>query len=83
LGPTRYVPPEPVAVLTVTPAAAGAAADVLLDDDGALVAAAAVAALELELLPHPATINPAVASAATPAMRNLPVLRLAIVLLPH
>ena len=79
------MPPEPVAVLTVTPTAAGAAADVLLEDDGALVAAAAVAALEveLELLPHPATINPAVASAATPAMRNLPVLRLAIVLLPH
>jgi hypothetical protein len=36
-------------------------------------------ALELLALPHPATIKPAVASAATPAMRNLPVLRLAMV----
>jgi hypothetical protein len=35
--------------------------------------------LELFELPHPAMINAAVASAATPTMRNLAVLRLAIV----
>jgi hypothetical protein len=77
-GPARYVPPEPFAVSTVTPLAADAALDVVDEDAGA---AADVALLELELfeLPHPAAIRAAVASAATPTMRNFAVLRLAIV----
>ncbi|HEY1518456.1 MAG TPA: hypothetical protein VGF91_18660 [Solirubrobacteraceae bacterium] len=40
---------------------------------------AAEAELELDVLPHPATITAAVISAATPATRNLPVLRPAII----
>jgi hypothetical protein len=54
-----------------------ATADVVADAElvGAGAAAAAVV-LELELLtlPHPATIKAAVASAATPNMRNFAVL---------
>jgi hypothetical protein len=78
LGPTRYVPLEPFAVLTVTPVVA-ATGDVVADAEVVGVGAAAAAAvLELELLalPHPATITAAVASPASPSRRNFAVLRL-------
>jgi hypothetical protein len=54
--------------------AAGAAALVLDEDAGG----AAALVLELLELPHPAMIRAAVASAAAPTMRNLAVLRMAI-----
>jgi hypothetical protein len=63
--------------LTIALPVAVAAVD---EVDGA-AAEAGVLALEFELdeLPHPATITAAVASAATAATRNLPVLRLVII----
>jgi hypothetical protein len=65
----------------VVTAAADVVTDVELVDPGA-AAAVAVLVLELLALPHPATIKAAVASAATPNMRNFAVPRLVICSLP-
>jgi hypothetical protein len=58
------------------PAAAAVDEAAAIDEVDALAAAAE---LELDVLPHPATITAAVVSAAIPATRNLPVLRPAII----
>ncbi|HUA71955.1 MAG TPA: hypothetical protein VMA96_12750 [Solirubrobacteraceae bacterium] len=74
------MPAEPFAVSIATPLAAAAVVDAVDDADVvAAGAAAAVALVELLELPHPAMIKAAVASAATPPMRNFAVLRLAMV----
>jgi hypothetical protein len=54
----------------------------VVDVAGVVAAAAVAVVVELELLalPQPATIKAAVASAATPTIRNLAVIRLAIVI---
>jgi hypothetical protein len=85
LGPARYVPLEPLAVLTMTPLAAAALLDEVDEEAGAAALdavdeEAGVDALPVLLeLPHPAMIRAAVASTATPPMRNFGVLRLAMV----
>jgi hypothetical protein len=79
----RYVPPEPFAVPTATPVAAAVdVLDVLEDDDEDAAGAAAELVLELLALPQAASTTAEVASAATPAARNFPVVRVAIILLP-
>jgi hypothetical protein len=78
-GPTRYFPWAPLAVLIETPL--GAALEAALEDAPAPYGeglAAGLAAVELLLLPHPATITAATTAATLPpsfslrAMVNLP-----------
>ena len=70
----------PFAVLIMTPVVVDAADVVTVAELVDVGAAAAAVVLELELLalPHPATINAAIATPATPTTRNFAVLRLAI-----
>jgi hypothetical protein len=75
LGPTRYVPAGPFAVLIAVPAEA-AAVDAVDEEAGG--AAAAACELELLELPHPATTIVVIASAARPPALAFAALRLAI-----